>query len=218
MGAEWHPMLPLRPLRGQWQRRDLRNHRKLVVVDGIVGHTGSQNLINDSYHKKVSARLGLHSKELMVRVEGPSVAELDAVFATDWYSETGEVLDIEGHPDAGANADSATAGIDEVAGVDIQVVPSGPSFENDNNLKLFALMLQNARRRISITSPYFVPEESTHGAAFEALQHRRRRRRDRHQQHGHPVFQPQHGGVAAGAQSTLRGSDAPGRRSLPRAQ
>ncbi len=44
--------------------------------------------------------------------------------------------------------------------LDAQVVPSGPTFDNDNNLKLFAAMIQNAHRRISITSPYFVPDES----------------------------------------------------------
>ena len=40
------------------------------------------------------------------------------------------------------------------------MVPSGPTFDNDNNLKLFAAMIHNAHRRISITSPYFVPDES----------------------------------------------------------
>lgn len=159
MGAEWHPMLPLRPLRGQWQRPDLRNHRKLLVVDGLVGYTGSQNLIDDSYHKSVSARRGLHWKELMVRLEGPTVAELDAVFVTDWFSETKEMLPLVGHPEAATEARGTDAA--GVTVIDAQVVPSGPSFENDNNLKLFVHLLQNAERRISITSPYFVPEEAT---------------------------------------------------------
>ena len=52
MGAQYRPMLPLQPFRGRWRRPDLRNHRKLVVVDGVVGFTGSQNLIVDHYHKK----------------------------------------------------------------------------------------------------------------------------------------------------------------------
>lgn len=160
MGAEWHAMLPLRPFRGQWQRPDLRNHRKLLIVDGIVGHTGSQNLIADSYHKRVSARRGLHWKELMVRVEGPTVAELDAVFVTDWFSETQEMLPLVGHPEA-ALGSAAGADVSDATIIDAQVVPSGPSFENDNNLKLFVLLIQSAQRRVSITSPYFVPEEST---------------------------------------------------------
>ena len=45
--------------------------------------------------------------------------------------------------------------------LDAQVLPSGPSFENDNNLKLFVYMLHSARQRISIASPYFVPDEAT---------------------------------------------------------
>ncbi|MGC5171449.1 cardiolipin synthase [Microbacterium sp. DT81.1] len=160
MGAEWHPMLPLRPLSGQWQRPDLRNHRKLLVVDGVVGHTGSQNLIDDSYHKPISARRGLHWKELMVRLEGPVVAELDAVFVTDWFSETGKLLPLVGHPEA-AIPDAGAPHAGKHAVIDAQVVPSGPSFENDNNLKLFVLLIQSAQQRVSITSPYFVPEEST---------------------------------------------------------
>lgn len=48
-----------------------------------------------------------------------------------------------------------------MTGIDAQAVPSGPSFENDNNLKLFAMLIHNAHRRISITRPYFVSEEST---------------------------------------------------------
>ena len=73
MGAEYYPMLPIK-LRRYWQRPDLRNHRKLVVVDGRVGFTGSQNLIDASYHKKKSIKQGLHWHELMARFEGSGSA------------------------------------------------------------------------------------------------------------------------------------------------
>ena len=152
MGAEWRAMLPLRPLRRQWQRADMRNHRKLVVIDDRVGFTGSQNLIDASYLKKSNQRRGLHWHELMVRLEGPVVRELAAVFATDWYSETDELLPLD------------TSGVIPGHGADVldaQVVPSGPSFDNDNNLKLYAMLIHKAEHRVSITSPYFVPEEST---------------------------------------------------------
>lgn len=151
MGAEWHPMLPLKPLRGVWQRPDLRNHRKLVVVDGVIGFTGSQNLVDASYNKKKNIARGLRWRELMMSVRGPAVRELDAVFVTDWYSETDELLPLDETPvilDADPNV------------VDAQVLPSGPSFENDNNLKLFVMLLHQAKTRISITSPYFVPDDS----------------------------------------------------------
>ena len=152
MGAEWFGMLPLRPLRGQWRRPDLRNHRKLVVVDGRVGFTGSQNLIDSTYLKKKNVARGLHWHELMVRLEGPVVRELNAVFVTDCYSESAVLLPLDTSP--------VVLGTDDAL-LDAQVLPSGPSFDNDNNLKLFGYLLQSAQRRVSITSPYFVPDEST---------------------------------------------------------
>lgn len=159
MGAEWHGMLPLRPLRGQWQRPDLRNHRKLVVIDGRVGHTGSQNMIAAHYGKKKAIRRGLRWKEVMVRLEGPVVRELDAVFVTDWFSETDELLPLDTSPVVLA---------DDPALLDAQVLPSGPSFENDNNLKLYTTLIHKAEKQVSITSPYFVPDESIQLAIITA--------------------------------------------------
>ena len=85
-----------------------------------------------------------------MRLEGPVVRELDAVFATDWYSETDVLLPLDTSPAR------RTAGLL----IDAQVVPSGPSFDNDNNLKLYTTLIYKAERRVSITSPYFVPDES----------------------------------------------------------
>jgi len=151
MGAEYHAMLPLRPWRGQWQRLDLRNHRKLVVIDGLVGFAGSQNMVHESYNKKKNIARGLRWHELMMRVHGPVVRELNAVFATDWFSESDVLLELDTSPVTLDPAEHL---------VDAQVVPSGPSFENDNSLKLFVAMIQQANERVSITSPYFVPEDS----------------------------------------------------------
>ncbi len=157
MGAELRSMLPISPLRSG-RRLDLRNHRKLVVVDGRIGHTGSMNLIADHYHKRKALRRGLHWHELMMRVEGPVVRELDAVFVTDWYSETDELLSLA-PPAVPARSDGL---------LDAQVLPSGPSFENDNNLKLFTAAIHNARRRVSVTSPYYVPDETVQKALVTA--------------------------------------------------
>lgn len=157
MGARYEPMLPLRPFRGRWRRPDLRNHRKLVTIDGRIAHTGSLNLIADHYHKRKALKHGLHWHELMVRCEGPIVRELDAVFVTDWYSETDELLPLDYSP---VRLDEGTR--------DAQVIPSGPSFDNDNNLKLFAAVIHNAKRRVSITSPYFVPDSTIQLAMITA--------------------------------------------------
>lgn len=151
MGAQYYPMLPIRPLKGQLRRIDMRNHRKIVVIDGLIAHAGSQNLIVDNYHLKKNIARGLHWRELVARFEGPIVRELDAVFLTDWFSESGELPLVTRGPVVLA---------DQPGDWDAQVVPSGPSFENDNNLKLFAAVIQNAKRRVNLTSPYFVPDES----------------------------------------------------------
>ena len=66
----------------------MRNHRKIVVIDGLIAHAGSQNLIVDNYHLKKNIARGLHWRELVARFEGPIVRELDAVFLTDWFSES----------------------------------------------------------------------------------------------------------------------------------
>ena len=159
MGAEYRPMLPLQPFKGHWRRPDLRNHRKIVIVDGLVAHAGSQNMIVDHYHKKANIERGLHWHELMARFRGPVVRELDAVFFTDWYSETEHLLALNNSP---------VVLPEEPGDFDAQVVPSGPSFDNDNNLKLFAAVIQNARRRVSVTSPYFVPDETIQMAMVTA--------------------------------------------------
>ena len=161
MGARWQLMLPVQPFKGKYQRPDLRNHRKLLVVDGRVAFMGSQNVIDRSYNKKSNIRRGLKWKELIVRLEGPIVAGLNAIFITDWYSETDELLRRETEPIT-----------DEIEAneLDAQVVPSGPGFAGENNLRLFLALLYYAQERIVITSPYFVPDESMLMAVTSAVQ------------------------------------------------
>ncbi len=160
MGAQWHYMLPVRPWRGHWQRPDLRNHRKLLVVDSAVAFTGSQNFIDSSYNKKGNIRRGLHWKDLMVRFEGPIVAGIDALFATDWYAETDEMLLRELEIPRPMKESP----------LDAQVVPSGPGFEGENNLRLFNSLLYAATKQVIITSPYFVPDGSMLYAITTAAQ------------------------------------------------
>ena len=118
-----------------------------------VGFVGSQNLIDRSYNKTKNLKRGLQWQELMTRVEGPVVHSMNAVFLTDWYSETGEVL-TDQTPRPGEEPAV------QVGELDCQIVPSGPGFDNDNNLKLFNSLIYHAATRVSLTSPYFVPNES----------------------------------------------------------
>jgi cardiolipin synthase len=154
-GIEFREMLPIRLRRGSIRRPDLRNHRKLLVVDGRVGFTGSQNLTEPGYNKPANHKAGREWVELMVRLQGPVVATLAAVFAQDWYTETGETTPVAVEP-----APPEPAGSTALTDVVCQVVPSGPGYVAENNLRLFTTLIYSATRRISLTSPYFVPDES----------------------------------------------------------
>jgi cardiolipin synthase len=125
-------------------RRDLRNHRKIAVLDGGVGYTGSQNLV-DAYDYKGR---GLTNEELMVRLEGPVVRQLQAIFLTDRFLETGREVDEVPLFPVLSSAGTVSA----------QALPSGPTYEAENNERTFVQMLYGARRRIVVTSPYFVPD------------------------------------------------------------
>ncbi|MEJ1089430.1 cardiolipin synthase [Microbacterium sp. Mu-80] len=150
MGADWHLMLPVQPLRGRIQRPDLRNHRKLLVVDGRSGYLGSQNITDSTYNLPKNIRQGLHWVDLMVRVDGPVVSSLNAVFLSDYYAETDRVPD-------GIDITRVESGTGDL---DCQIVPSGPGFEAENNLRLFLGLLYAASEKIMIVSPYFVPDEA----------------------------------------------------------
>lgn len=175
IGADWHRMLSLYPWQGGMQRVDLRNHRKLLVVDGRTAYLGSQNLISRDYHR--GPKPGgddLKWKDLMLRMEGPMVTGVNAVFISDWYAETEELLtDVFENDPVTPEPDEAEADIESGDQHDVfpcQLVPSGPGYENENNLRLFNQLLYAARERIVIVSPYFVPDDSLMYAITTAVQ------------------------------------------------
>ena len=131
-------------------RLDLRNHRKIAVIDGSIAYTGSQNLVDSTFIP------GLTYEELNVRLTGPVALELQAVFAEDWYLETGEFLgDPRYTPDP------------EIAGdVAVQTLPSGPGYQRENNQRLIVSLIHAANRRIWIVMPYLIPDD----ALLQALQ------------------------------------------------
>jgi cardiolipin synthase len=135
---------------GRAGRLDLRNHRKIAVIDGRIGYVGSQNLVDSTF------KPGLTFEELNVRVEGPVVLELQAVFAEDWYLETGEFLgDARYFPEPQIAGDVAA-----------QALPSGPGYPRENNQRLIVSLIHAANRRIFITMPYLIPDD----ALLQALQ------------------------------------------------
>ena len=148
-GVTVTPMLPIRLPGKGYVRPDLRNHRKLVVIDGTTGYTGSQNLIKRNYHRKDD----IYYDEMVVRVQGPIALQLAAVFISDWYSETGVILD---YKDLGNRPLKPEGSGDSLA----QILPSGPGYDDENNLKLFTSLIHQAQKKITIINPYFVPDDA----------------------------------------------------------
>lgn len=162
-GIDYYRLMPVRPWRGQYQRPDLRNHRKMLVIDGVVGYTGSINLIEPGYKRASAHRLNRKWVDMMARVEGPTVASLDVVFATDWFSETGRQLHQE-------LRDVTEAEIEDHEGPAAQLIPSGPGFSHENNLRAFNHLFYSAKESIRVVTPYLVPDDSMLYALTTAAQ------------------------------------------------
>ncbi|AKV59646.1 phospholipase D-like domain-containing protein [Corynebacterium riegelii] len=174
IGVDWHMMLPLAPLRGRWRRPDLRNHRKLLLIDANVALLGSFNLIDRTYLLRRHKRAGRQWIDAFIEVRGPIVASLESMFAVDWFTESGEVLELRSPREIGSGSGAVGAGGASGAGGGasgasgascaganvVQLVPSGPGYLTEPNLRMFNTMIHHAREHLILCSPYFVPEDS----------------------------------------------------------
>ena len=133
-GVEVVAVLPLSFFGPKAARLDLRNHRKIAVLDGRVAHVGSQNIVDPDF------RPGVVYEELGARVIGPVVHELQAVLLADRYyeTETEATEEEERFPTP-----------DHTGDMEAQTLPSGPGYPFENNLRLvvsFAVRRPNAGR------------------------------------------------------------------------
>ena len=149
-GIDVRETLPFRLIRGR-TRRDMRNHRKLFVIDGRIGYAGSQNIVARDF------RPGIVNRELVARVEGPVVASMEALVRGDWNLETGTFPSVE--PPIPGPAGSAQA----------QLLPSGAAYPLEGLETLLVWRLHQARERIIIVTPYFIPDEDVLGAMKAAV-------------------------------------------------
>lgn len=157
-GADYREMLPLNLLPGKnFTRPDLRNHRKIVVIDGKVAFSGSQNLIDRRYRRKD----GIYYEEIVLKMHGPIVWQFNNIFRTDWYAETKQSLAPL------VEEDDVPSGAGDVMA---QLLPSGPTHDHDNNLKFYTSMVHAAKKRVGIVVPYFIPDESFLDALTAAAQ------------------------------------------------
>jgi cardiolipin synthase len=142
----------LRPLHG---RIDLRNHRKILVIDGRITYCGSQNCADPEFLVKAKFAPWV---DAVIRFEGPVVRQNQHVFASDWMSYTDENIDplLESPIDA------------PQPGFPAQVIGTGPTVRYSAMPEMFESLFHAARDELIISTPYFVPDESMQNALCAA--------------------------------------------------
>ena len=139
-GVEVRLSLPFHVFRSR-TRSDMRNHRKLFIIDGTIGYGGSQNLVSKNL------RPNIVNEEMVLRIVGPAVAEMTLVFLTDWFLETETMLEnnIIMPPTCGAET--------------VQIFPSGASYALQGFETFLVWVIHKACHRVIITTPYLIPDE-----------------------------------------------------------
>lgn len=156
-GVHISTFLPINPLRRRFTV-NLRNHRKLMVVDGRIGFTGGLN-VGDEYIGR--RRQFGYWRDTHIKLEGPAVLVLQRVFARDWYFATEEDLRApELYPDPGRPGSEV-----------VQIIESGPDADIEVSLEMVFSAIASARRRVFIETCYFVPPESI-CVALQSAAHR----------------------------------------------
>jgi cardiolipin synthase A/B len=140
-GVKAFAFLPFHPFKRRWQI-NLRNHRKILVVDGREAFLGSMNLSS----RHVSAGKGA-SHDLVVTMKGPAVRPLTDIFASDWHFAAGERL-----PEA-----AFFPPLDPQGKSVVQVIDSGPDRHERGLHKVVVAACYEARREILVLTPYFIP-------------------------------------------------------------
>ena len=140
--------LLLRPLLG---RIDLRNHRKIVVIDDWITYCGSQNCADPEF--RIKAKYAPWVDALM-RFEGPIARQNQHLFVSDWMAhEDEDIRDLLQRPLPSGEPGFAA-----------QVIGTGPTVRNSAMPEVFESLMYGARCELFITTPYYVPDEAMQNA------------------------------------------------------
>ncbi|MBK4775420.1 cardiolipin synthase [Candidatus Pantoea edessiphila] len=132
------------------RRMDLRQHRKLVLIDNYTAYTGSMNLVDPCFFKQ---HIGVGKWiDLMVRIEGPVSALISIIFNSDWEIETGNRI-------SSFYKTNKKTTLNEKNSCIAHVVASGPVFPKDMMHQLLLTAVYSAREHLIMTTPYFIPSE-----------------------------------------------------------
>lgn len=158
-GVKVRSITQANPLKGRFQV-NLRNHRKIAVMDGRVGFVGGIN-VKDAHHSEWAK--GKPIRDYHVRLRGPAVCDLQLQFVEDWVfasgASPGRLLDPKYFPEL-EQAGTAVA----------QVVPGGPEMEGRGLADAIFGAVTEAEVSLDLVTPYFVPDEPIYQALrFAAL-------------------------------------------------
>ena len=145
----------LRPLRG---RIDLRNHRKIVVIDDRITYCGSQNCADPAFRIKPRFAPWV---DLMLRCEGPIARQNQFLFAADWMAHTDEDLSPLLSAPLSPLPVASTA-------LPAQVIGTGPTSRYAAMPEMFQTLMYSARQELVISTPYYVPDEAMQAALCAA--------------------------------------------------
>ncbi len=170
-GIRIQESLPAGIINAFFSRIDIRNHRKIAVIDGTIAFTGSPNMVDPDIFKS-DAGVG-NWIDIMVKIEGPVVESLAGTFIGDWYLETGKgqyqsnplLYDVEGVRKASDMKTLAESGDSAV-----QLVPSGPGLVPEAIHSLLLTTIYAARKELVLTTLYFIPYEPLLAAIMAAAQ------------------------------------------------
>lgn len=136
-------------LRMTLRRQDLRQHRKLISIDNRIAYSGSMNLADPTYFKTKSG-VGPWV-DIMVRLEGDIAKIIQGTLIFDWEMETG--IRLEKHLNWPTFQQIEDGNL-------MQLLPSGPALDEEILLQVLLTVIHNARESVTITTPYFVPDEA----------------------------------------------------------
>lgn len=149
-GVEVVEALKVNVLRVFLRRMDLRQHRKIVLIDNNIAYTGSMNMVDPRFFKQ---GLGVGQWiDLMARIEGPVATILGIIYACDWEIETGKRILPE-------PPNFTILPFEEEVGHTAQVIASGPGFPEEMIHQALLTAVYSARKQLIMTTPYFVPSD-----------------------------------------------------------
>lgn len=159
-GIEIVECLKVNLFRFMFRRLDLRQHRKMVIIDNHIAYTGSMNIVDPLFFKQ-NKNVG-EWVDIMIRMSGPITILMGAIFASDWQLETGkklllpQVTDFAEQPEQKRHI--------------MQVIPSGPGYAENMIQQALLTAIYSAQQEIIFTTPYLVPSEDLLHAICTAAQ------------------------------------------------